>query len=200
MSGARTLLQMAGAPARTPDLARAVLVVIDAQREYVDGLVPLAGIAPALDALGRVLQAARAAGAPVIHVAHRGKAGSGGPFDPEGQGFGFAAPALPAPGEAVVEKGLPNAFAGTTLIDLLRATGRGEIVFAGFMTHMCVSATARAALDLGFASFVVGDACATRALPDPLGGADIAAEQVHRTALAETADRFAFVVRADALR
>lgn len=194
MSGAKTLFQLSGAPQHKPVLGRAAVVIIDAQREYVDGMLPLEGVGPALVAIGRLLAAARAAGAPVIHVAHRGRAGSGGPFDPERTGFAFAAPALPVAGEAVVEKTLPSAFAGTDLEERLAATGRPDLILAGFMTHMCVSTTARDALDFGFTTFVVADAAATRTLPDPLGGPDIAATDIHRTALAELADRFATVV------
>lgn len=194
MSGAKTLFQLAGVPQQAPALAHSAVVVIDAQREYVGGHLPLAGVDAALAAIGRLLTAARAAGAPVIHVAHRGPEGSGGPFDPQGPGFAFAAPALPAAGETVVEKTLPNSFAGTDLQARLAATGRTHVIFVGFMTHMCVSTTARAALDLGYISYVAGDAVATRALPDPLGGPDIAAHDIHRTALAELADRFATVV------
>lgn len=194
MSGAKTLFQLAGATLPAPGLADSAIIVIDAQREYVDGLVPLEGIAPALDALARLLAVSRAAGTPVIHIAHRGKEGAGGPFDPAGPGFAFAAEATPVPGEAVIEKGLPNAFAGTTLLEAFRATGRKSAILAGFMTHMCVSTTARAALDLGVPAFVASDATATRALPDPDGGADIPAAVVHRAALAEIADRFAVVV------
>jgi nicotinamidase-related amidase len=58
---------------------------------------------------------------------------------------------------------------------------------------MCVSATARAALDLGYRTTVIADACATRDLPDGSGGI-IDATTVHRVALAELADRFATVV------
>lgn len=194
MSGAKTLFQLAGVAQRKPALAECAVVVIDAQREYVDGLLPLVGVEAALGAIGRLLQAARAAGAPVIHVAHKGAEGSGGPFDPKGPGFAFAAPAIPGPGEGVVEKLLPNSFAGTDLKARLDATGRKAVIFVGFMTHMCVSTTARAALELGYTSFVAADAVATRALPDPLGGPDLAAHDIHRTALAELADRFATVV------
>jgi hypothetical protein len=42
----------------------------------------------------------------------------------------------------------------------------------------------------------VADATATRALPAHDGGAQIPADIVHRTALAELADRFAAVVKA----
>ena len=100
----------------------------------------------------------------------------------------------PDPGEIVLRKTLPNAFAATDLHDLIKSTGKSEIIFAGFMTHMCVSASARAALDLGYRSTVVATATATRDLPDPLGGT-IPASVAHRTALSELADRFAIVVK-----
>ena len=75
----------------------------------------------------------------------------------------------------------------------MAASGRRELIVAGFATHMCVSATTRAALDHGYRTTVVAAACATRDLPDPLGGV-IAAETVHRAELAALADRFAVVV------
>ena len=94
----------------------------------------------------------------------------------------------------MIEKGLPNAFAGTELKAALDALGRKEMVLAGFMTHMCVEATARAATDLGLKATVVASATATRDLPDPLTGAAVPAAEVHRNALAALNDRFAVVV------
>lgn len=92
-----------------------------------------------------------------------------------------------------IVKALPNAFAGTDLAEQLRATDRPEIIFVGMQTHMCISASVRAALNHGFRSTVVADACATRDLPDGTGGR-ISTEAVHRAALAELADAFAIVV------
>ena len=63
------------------------------------------------------------------------------------------------------------------------------------MTHMCVSSTARAAMDLGYRVTVAADGTATRALPDATGGAALTAAEVQRAALAALADRFAIVVR-----
>jgi len=188
----RTLASLAGLSADPSPLDRAALVVIDAQREYRDGVVPLPGLDAAARSLGRLLALARARGVPVIHVLHHGPAGA--PlFDSAGPFVAPLAEAQPEPGEAVVIKALPNAFAGTDLAARLAALGRPEIILAGFATHMCVAATARAALDLGIRVTVVAAACASRALPDPLGGV-IAAEDVHRGALAQLADRFAVVV------
>lgn len=196
MTEPTTLRAMAGAPTTPPPLAQTAVVVIDAQREYLDGAVPLPGIAPALDAIEQVLAAARAAGAPVIHVAHQGKPGA--LFDPEAGGA-IIDRVAPAEGEVVVGKGLPNAFAGTTLREELAAVGDPHVVLVGFMTHMCISSTARAALDLGLATTVVADACATRDLPDPTGGSAIGHDQLHAAALAELADRFSVVTTAAAL-
>jgi nicotinamidase-related amidase len=60
------------------------------------------------------------------------------------------------------------------------------------MTHMCVSSTARAALDLGYPVTVAADASATRDLPAP-GGGVVSAGDLHRAELAALADRFACV-------
>lgn len=190
---AKTLLQLAGANLTPPSLAEATVVVIDAQREYVDGALPLPGVKPALDNIAALLSAARGAGAPIVHVQHKGR--PGGLFDPEKTAFAFADEAEPRVGETVVEKGLPNGFAGTGLAEVLEQAGRKRLVLAGFMTHMCVSATARAALDLGYQTTVLADASATRDLPHADGTGVIAAADLHRAELAALADRFSIVCK-----
>jgi nicotinamidase-related amidase len=194
MSPAKTLLELAGADLRPPPLAAATLVIIDAQNEYLDGKLALPGAVPALAALARLLGRAREVGAPVVHVQHKGR--PGGLFDLEARGGAIIEGVRPIGGEAVVHKPLPNAFAQTDLDAALKKLGRPQLVFAGFMTHMCVSSTARAAVDLGYKASVAADAAATRDLPDPMGGT-IAADALHRAALAALADRFAIVARVD---
>lgn len=189
-----SLLQLAGAPLHPSPLDKAALVVIDHQMEYVTGNVPVAGIAAARAEIGRLLALARRNDVPVFHVLHHGRPG-GSVFDPGGPFVAVIPELAPVDGEAVIIKGLPNSFAGTGLHALLQATGRSEVIIAGFATHMCVSATTRAALDLGYRTTVVAAACATRDLPDPLGGT-IPADVLHRAELAALADRFA-VVAAD---
>lgn len=194
---AKTLLQMAGADLTPPSFDEATLVIIDAQREYVDGALPLTGVEAALAHIAEVLEKARAAGAPVVHVQHRGR--TGGLFDPETPAFAFADNAMPVAGETVVHKALPNSFAGTDLAQELEKAGRKRLILAGFMTHMCVSATARAALDLGYQSTVLSDATATRDLPDPSGGGIVTAADLHRAELAALADRFSIVCQSTEL-
>ncbi|MCH8110903.1 MAG: cysteine hydrolase [Proteobacteria bacterium] len=191
MSEAKTLLQMAGAPQQPAPLSESALVMIDCQCEYVTGALALPGVEPALAECAQVLARARAGGVPIVHVQHKGQAG--GLFDPEDASFEIADPAAPEQDEARVTKSLPNAFAGTELTDILRGYGRKTVIFAGFMTHMCISSSVRAATDLGLGATVVGNACATRELPDGTGGV-VSADELHRATLAALADRFAIVI------
>lgn len=193
MSTPQTLIQIAGGSARAATWQEAVLLIIDHQTEYTTGRAPLAGIDAAVGQIAELLRQARAAGAPVIHVVHHGKPG-GAMFDPQGPHVAIIDGVGPQGDELVLPKGLPNAFAGTTLDAALGKTGRKSLIVAGFATHMCVSATVRSALDYGYASTVVAAACATRDLPDPLGGAPVQAAEVQRVALTELADRYATVV------
>jgi nicotinamidase-related amidase len=187
-----SLLDIVKAPQHASPFPASALILIDAQEEYRRGRLKLAGIEPAIAEAARLLDLARHVGLPVFHIVQHGKPVS--PiFDPEGPMVEILEALRPEPGEPVVVKSLPNAFAKTDLHERIAATGRSELIIAGFMTHMCVSATARAALDLGYRSTVIANATATRDLPDPLGGA-VAAEVVHRAALAMLADRFAIVV------
>ena len=194
MSDPKTLLQMAGAVPDAAPLSETALVIIDAQMEYVDGKLPLSGMDQALPTLGGLVDRARSAGAAIVHVVHQGKAG--GLFDLDGHGGQVVSQATPGDGETIVYKGLPNAFAGTNLHDVLQGIDRPSLTLAGFMTHMCVSSTARAALDLGYKTIVAGDATATRDLPNPMGGF-VSAADIQRVALAEISDRFGAVVPAD---
>jgi nicotinamidase-related amidase len=196
MTAPKTLLELSGADLNPPRLSEACLVLIDIQNEYRTGPLALPDAESAIAAAEGLLARARASGAVIVHVAHKGRAGS--LFDREAERGAIVTRLAPLATEKIVEKGLPNAFAGTELKALVEATGRKNIVLAGFMTHMCVSSTARAALDLGLRTTIAADACATRDLPDGRGGT-LPARTVHEVALAELSDRFAIVTRTGAL-
>lgn len=185
-----TILSLVGAPTQASRLSESVLLIIDAQREYVDGKLALPGIAESLAVGGRLLARARAAGTPVMHVLHRG---AGPIFDPATDYYQPAAPLIPASGEAVVEKIQANAFAGTDLQAVLDATGRKNLIVIGYMTHNCISSTVRAATERGFRSTVVAAASGTRALPDGRGGV-LAADVLHAASLIGLSDTQAIVV------
>lgn len=188
----KTLFETAGVKLEAPKLSNAVLVIVDAQREYVDGALPLNGVSEAIAETGRLLKRARDAGTPVIHIVHKGRAG--GLFDPRGKSFEIVAALQPQAGEQVIEKARVSAFADTGLAEAIQRTGRKNLLIAGFMTHNCVSSTARSARDLGYAPTIVAAATATRDLPDGKGGA-IPAAVLQAASLAELADRTALVVQ-----
>jgi nicotinamidase-related amidase len=154
----------------------------------------LTGWQPALDAAADLLVRARAAGATVIHVINDG--GGGTPYDIRAE-IGQIHPAVaPAEGERVVVKQVPDAFVGTDLGALVDATGHQDVVIAGFMTHMCVAFTTAGAFLRGNRPTVVADAGATRPLPS--AGAELTADQVHRSALATIGDLYGVVVETSA--
>lgn len=187
----KTLFEMAGAKQEAVRLSDSVLIIIDAQREYVDGALPLAGVDAAIDEMSRLLARARKAGAPVIHIVHRGGRGL---FDPQGKFFEMVPAVKPLANETVIEKARISAFAGTGLEEAIKHTSRKQLIITGFMTHNCVSSTARASRDLGYEVAVVADATATRDLPDGRGGV-LSAAALQAASLAELSDRNARLVK-----
>ncbi|HZW14026.1 MAG TPA: cysteine hydrolase family protein [Noviherbaspirillum sp.] len=194
MPNPKTLADFAGLQRQPAHWSSASIVVVDPQLEYITGRVPLEGVYQAVEEIGTLLSMARAEGAPVFHIVHHGRPGSI-LFDPDGPTSKIIPAIEPASNEKVIVKGLPNAFAGTSLKEELDRTGRKQIIVCGFATHMCVSATTRSALDHGFQATVVAAACATRDLPDPTTGGYIKARDIHCSTLAALNDRFALVVK-----
>src|SRR5262245_46986465 len=93
----KTLLQIANAPLDPSPLERSALVVIDAQLEYVDGVVPLKGIARAIREARHLLELAREHRIPVFHVLHHGRPGAPA-FDPDGRYAAFIPDLAPLDG------------------------------------------------------------------------------------------------------
>jgi len=137
------------------------------------------------------LDRAREAGVPVFHIQH--DAGVGSPYDLTAANGQIADVVAPAQGELVLVKHFPDSFAGTSLQQQLEATGKKNLVLAGFMSHMCVNSTARSGFDRGYAVTVVENATATRDLPDGSGGT-VKAADVQKVSLAGLADLVAIVV------
>lgn len=172
------------------------LLLIDIQRDYFPGgRHPLVGSDQAADAAGRVLAAFRAQSEPVVHVQHSWDEPDAAYLKPGTPGFAQDDRVAATEGEPVVIKRAPNAFVGTDLERRLRDDGIDQLVVAGMMTSMCVDATVRAAVDLGFSVTVVGDACAAPDLEH--AGVRVPGEQVHAAFIAALADGYADVAGVD---
>jgi nicotinamidase-related amidase len=172
------------------------LLIIDIQRDYFPGGAhPLVGPEDAAVNAAQVLASFRAAGEPVVHVQHAWDAPDAAYLQPGTPGFEIHEAVRPAADEPVVRKAEPNAFVGTGLEARLRGLEVDELVVAGMMSSMCVDATVRAAVDLGFAATVVHDACAA---PDlEFGGETIPGRSVHGAFMAALGDGYATLISAD---
>ncbi|WP_019407866.1 cysteine hydrolase family protein [Pseudomonas psychrophila] len=187
MSALKTMFQLTGRGHAAANLSNASLLIIDAQNEYLSGPLALTGMETATAHIALLLEAARKAKRPVVHVRHLGTVG--GMFDPQGHRGQFIAGLEPTGDEVIIEKRMPNAFNDTGLQDALEKLGHLDLIVCGFMSHSSVSTTVRAAKDHGFRCTLVEDACATRDLPTPNGV--ISAADVQRIEMAIMNDNFA---------
>jgi nicotinamidase-related amidase len=185
-----TLRALAGLPQQPVGLAESTLIMIDCQNTYTRGVMELDGVQAALDEAATLLERARIAGIPIIHIQHND--GPGSLYDIEGESGAIVDRVAPREGEPVVVKSYPNSFVQTDLDQRLKSIDATHLVLAGFMTHMCVNSTARGAFNLGYAPTVVAAATATR--PLPALGAEVPAAAMQSASLAAMADLFAVVV------
>lgn len=169
------------------------LIVIDIQNDYFPGgKWPLDGAEAAADNAARVLAAARARNELVIHVRHEFESADAPFFTPGSEGAQIHPKAENRTDEPVILKHRVNAFLNTELKTILDDHQVSAITLIGSMSHMCIDAAARAAADFGYATTVIHDACATRALV--FNDVTVPAAQVHAAYMASLAFGYAQVV------
>jgi nicotinamidase-related amidase len=190
MPAPTTLRTLAGLPSTPPSLADSTLIMIDCQNTYTRGVMELDGVQAALDEATKLLERARSAGIPIVHIEHDD--GDGSLYDIRAEIGQIVDRVAPRGDETVIVKQFPNSFVQTELDERLKAVSARNLVLAGFMTHMCVNSTARGAFNLGYASTVVASATATRALPGPTGV--VSSEALQAASLAAISDLFGIVV------
>ena len=178
-------------------MAKRALIVIDVQNEYFDGALPITAPATAtsLANIGRSMDAASAAGVPVIVVRH-GDADPEAPIFREGSHAWELHPEIERRArDHLVEKTFPGSFTDTPLGDILAAEGVDTVVIAGYMTHMCVDTTSRQAAHRGLGVEILNDATGTLALEN--SGGQASGEELHRATLVAQGQFFADVVTTD---
>ncbi len=173
------------------DLARAALLIIDMQRDFLDpgGFGEMLGndvaqLRGAIEPNRKLLRAWRAAGLPVIHTreGHRadladlppskrdrgrsavsiGDAGPMGRILVRGEAGHDIIPELhPEPGEPVIDKPGKGAFFATDLQAILLHRGIRQLVVTGVTTEVCVNTTVREANDRGYECLVLADCVAS---------------------------------------
>lgn len=132
MAASQTFRSMIGIPDSTASTSDSVLVIIDAQNEYAEGKLKTINVEATRAAIASLLEKYRAADAPVIHVVH--KTPDGAPVFTQGTALAQEFDELkPKDNESVLSKQFPSAFAGTSLQEILEATGRKKVVLVGYM-------------------------------------------------------------------
>lgn len=164
-------------PSATP---RRALVVIDVQNEYfAGGGLPIA-YPPTEDTLPnvtRAMDAARAAGVPVVVVRHH--APQGAPLFQADTRQGQLHPEVARrPNDLLLTKANPSVFAGTGFGDWVKRHGIDTLAIAGYMTHNCDASTVFEAAQRGLAVEFLADA--SGALPYANAAGRASAEEIHR--------------------
>ncbi|WP_431280219.1 isochorismatase family protein [Leifsonia poae] len=140
------------------------LMLVDVQRNMLDGEGAIEGAVAFREALADVLERAREARVPIVHVRNDGNAGD--PDEPETNGWEFVFP--PLPGEPVVRKDVGDTFqANPALADVLRAMGVDSLVIVGLQSEYCILDTSRGALLRGLGVILPSDGHATYDADEP---------------------------------
>ncbi|MEV7604157.1 isochorismatase family protein [Paenarthrobacter sp. NPDC089322] len=161
------------------------LIVIDAQQEYFDGLLPIQypDRDQSITSIQTAIKAAEQTGTPVVVVQHELPAEA--PVFAAGSATWQNHPQVAVHENAaarLINKQYSTIFADTDLEAWLREQGIDTITLAGYMTNNCVVASAAAAEPLGFTVEVLSDATGAIDLANDAGTAS--ARQVHETLMA----------------
>ncbi|MEU4644296.1 isochorismatase family protein [Micromonospora sp. NPDC023814] len=174
---------------------RRALILVDVQQDYFGGgplEIQYPPHAESLPQITRAIDAATAAGIPVVAVQHT--AGEDAPvFNPTQPGFRLHPEVESRRTDEwkPVVKQYGTVFAGTDLLAWLREREIDTITLVGYMTNNCVLASAAEAETHGLAAEVLSDATGAINIANEAGFAD--AKTVHTTLLALLNSNFAAV-------
>ncbi|QQK76686.1 cysteine hydrolase [Salicibibacter cibarius] len=170
------------------------LIVVDIQNDYFpNGKMELSNPDKAAENAAKVIDWFRQNNKDnIFHVQHIAASPELGFFLPNTEGAEIYETVQPLENEDVTVKNFPNSFLQTDLESKLREKGVTKAVVVGMMTHMCIDATVRAAVDLGFETTLIEDACATRELS--YQERTVPAEQVHSAFVSAVDGMYATVI------
>ena len=171
---------------------RRALVVIDVQNEYVSGKLRIEHppVSQSLVQIGRAMDAARAAGIPVVVVQHS-EAAEALLFATGSDSWALHEVVASRPRDHLVEKHWPSVFTDTGFAQWLAQRGIDTLCIAGYMTHNCNASTVFEATHRGFAVELLSDA--SGALPYANAAGRASAEEIHRVFSVVFHSRFAAV-------
>lgn len=167
-------------------MSKTALLLIDFQNDYYSTFEgakwALSDTEKAAENAATLLAKFRQQGLPVVHVRHEFPTNDAPFFLPESQGAQIHISVAPQNDEAVILKHQINSFRDTNLKSVLDELAVDKLIIVGAMSHMCIDAATRAAVDFGYDCHVAHDACATLDLE--FNGVTVPASQVHNAFMA----------------
>lgn len=163
----------------TSKAPRRALVVIDVQMEYFNGglLIEHPPVAQTLPNIARAMDAARAAGIPVVVVQHS-ESPAAALFAKGSAAWELHEAVASRPRDHYIEKAWPSVYTGTDFAAWLEQRGIDTLTVIGYMTHNCDASTIFEATHRGLHVEFLSDA--TGALPYANAAGRASAEEIHR--------------------
>ncbi|MDR3413308.1 MAG: cysteine hydrolase family protein [Formivibrio sp.] len=176
-----------------PKQPKRALIVIDVQNEYVGGnlRIEYPDVQQSLANIGKAMDAAQAAGIPVVVVQHLSPETA--PIFARGSQMAELHPLVATRHrDHLVEKKMASALTGTDLGNWLRVRSIDTLSVVGYMTHNCDDSTVRQAKHEGWNVELLHDAAGSVPYANALGSAT--AEEIHRVFTVVMHTGFAAVV------
>jgi nicotinamidase-related amidase len=161
-------------------MARALLV-IDVQREYFEGALPISHPAGHLERILEVMDFASAHKVPTAVIRHQ-QADPNSPIFCKGSDmWQLHLEVEDRPRDILIDKQWPGSFTNTELQEWLESVEAKTVSIAGYMTQMCCDTTARQAFHKGYKVEFLRDATGTLTVENEAGKAT--AEELHQSIL-----------------
>ena len=157
------------------------LIVIDVQREYFDGALPVRHPVGHLESILEVMDAARKANVPTVVVRHHQPDPESPVFRKGSEMWQLLDEVESRPHDILIDKQLPGSFTKTELDEFLKKRNIDTVSIAGYMTQVCCDTTARQAFHRGYNVEFLSDATGTLDVENKAGS--VKAEQLHEAIL-----------------
>ena len=170
----------------------ACLLVIDVQNEYFTGKLRITHPPGSLSHVLQAMDAAHAAGIPVIIVQHSNPGPNAVTFRPGTNEYELHPDIKRRPFDMHIEKTFPGSFTNTGLETWLKEHNIDSLTISGYMTQMCCDTTARQAFHRGYQVTFLSDATGTLSVTNSAGS--VRDSDLHRAVLVTQQMKFSRVM------
>ena len=162
-------------------MSKRALLVIDVQREYFDGALPIRHPANHLESILDVMDSAAKANVPTIVIRHHQPDPASPLFCKGSKMWELHDEVESRRRDALIDKSFPGSFTGTPLDETLKLHGIDTVSIVGYMTQICCDTTSRQAFHRGYKVEFLNDATGTLDVSNQAGS--VKAEQLHESIL-----------------